>query len=103
MPQTRLLKTSLALIEALTTSLSVASADPIQVCYTNDSSITVQMGLQLPAGEKHFSLAAGQSLRTEGDSDGAYCVSATYTGSPENCPVDSEDTDGGIQIELQCT
>jgi hypothetical protein len=98
-----MLKTSLALIGALTVSLSVANADPIQVCYTNDSSIGVQMGLQMPAGEKHFSLAAGQSLRTEGDSDGAYCVSATYTGSPEDCPVDREDTDGGIQIELQCT
>jgi hypothetical protein len=97
-----MLKTSLAVIGALTVSLSVANADPIQVCYTNDSSITVQMGLQMPAGEKHFSLAAAQSLRTEGDSGGAYCVSATYTGSPENCP-DSEDTDGGIQIELQCT
>ena len=103
MLQARLLKTSLAVIGALTVSLSVANADPIQVCYTNDRSITVQMGLQMPAGEKHFSLAAGQSLRTEGDSDGAYCVSATYTGSPENCPEDSEDTDEGIQIELQCT
>jgi hypothetical protein len=98
-----MLKTSLAVIGALTVSLPVANADPIQVCYTNDSSITVQMGLQTPAGEKHFSLAAGQSLRTEGDSDGDYCVSAAYTGDPENCPVDSEDTDGGIQIELQCT
>jgi hypothetical protein len=62
MLQTKLLKGSLAVIGSLTTSLSAANA--YQVCYTNGSSITVQMALQMPAGEKHFSLAAGQPWRT---------------------------------------
>lgn len=62
----------------------------------------VYMGLEMATGQKHFTLAAGESWRTEGDTEGVYCVSGSYAGNPEDCPVERDDTDSGELIELRC-
>jgi len=86
----------------LTLVVETADTAPIQVCYQNSASVTVNFGIFLPYknGESHTTLAPGATIREEGDGDGPYCVSASYAGDPRECPVERDDTDSGLQLNL---
>jgi hypothetical protein len=97
------MKTIIVILSLFLASMPAISS-PIYICYTNKESRVMNLDIYLPYNNaiSNTTVNSGVNIREGGDSDGPYCISATYAGDARDCPVDQPDTTAGLQVELQC-